>query len=103
MTMHRLPCGVIYTDAFATHLAELQEEEDADRNGQILCLEYLRCVTGEKTGASWWKLEWAPRHRAPEDCLFAIGSVLVWLSLQTQRGLKHRCLDWRDGEVVIRS
>ena len=35
--------------------------------------------------------------------MFKIGSVPVVLSRQSQRGLKNRCLDWRDGQVAVLS
>jgi hypothetical protein len=101
--MHRLRCGIIYTNAFADYLARLELEQREGGARQILALDYLRCGTGEQSGSAWWKVEWLPEHRAPEDCRFTIGQVPVCLSRQSQRGLKHRCIDWRDGSVVIRS
>lgn len=100
--MHRLRCGVIYTNAFAEYLSAM--EQSAPREARkIISVEYLRCSTGEGAGKSWWKIEWVPEHRAPEECRFKIGDIPVCLSRQSQRGLKHRCIDWRDGQVVIRS
>ena len=102
ITMHRLRCGVIYTNAFADYLATLTEAVERGAR-KIIQLEYLKCSTGEKKDAAWWKVEWVPEHRAPEDCRFKIGQVAVCLPRQSQRGLKHRCIDWREGQVVIRS
>lgn len=96
--MHRLRCGVIYTNAFATYLAGL-----AHGPQQVLALEYLRASSGPSKGTAWWRMEWWPAHRAPEDCMFKIGTVPVVLSRQSQRGLKNRCLDWRDGQVAVLS
>jgi hypothetical protein len=98
--MHRLRCGVIYTNAFADYLAQLSQGAS---QRQILALDYLKASTGPKKGTAWWQIEWLPEHRAPAECRFKIGSVPVCLSKQSQRGLKHHCLDWRDGQVVVRS
>jgi hypothetical protein len=97
-TMHRLRCGVIYTNAFADYIAGL-----AHGPRQVLALEYLRASTGPKKGSEWWRMEWWPAHRAPEECMFKIGTVPVVLSRQSQRGLKNRCLDWRNGQVAVLS
>jgi hypothetical protein len=100
--MHRLRCGVIYTNAFADYLAQL-EGDCPDPRRSIICLEYLRAGTKQGEAKEWWRVDWLPEHRAPEDCRFTIGSTEVCLSRQSQRGLKHRCIDWRDGQVVVRS
>jgi hypothetical protein len=100
--MHRLRCGVIYTNAFADYLSALGGDA-APSSKKILSVEYVRCSTGGAAGKAWWTIDWVPVHRAPEECRFLIGQIPVCLSRQSQRGLKHRCIDWRDGQVVIRS
>jgi hypothetical protein len=99
--MHRLRCGIIYTNAFAEYLATLSQEGTRVKD-KILSLEYLRCTSGEKAGAEWWNVQWMPAHRVPEECRFTIGTLPVGLSRQSQRGLKDRCIDCRDGQVIIR-
>lgn len=101
--MHRLRCGVIYTNAFADYLEKYTQSQPPGHQRPILALEYLRASTGPSKGTAWWQIDWVPEHRAPEECRFRIGCVPVCLSKQSQRGLKHRCLDWRDGQVVVRS
>ncbi|MBL9114145.1 MAG: hypothetical protein JNJ83_03990 [Verrucomicrobiaceae bacterium] len=99
--MHRLRCGVIYTNAFAEYLAQLERSRPQART--IIALDYVRCTAGQNQAKEWWKVEWMPEHRAPDDCRFTIGNTPVCLSRQSQRGLKHRCIDWRDGQVVVKS
>jgi hypothetical protein len=97
--MHRLRCGVIYTNAFADYIAKVASPADAAR---VLALDYVAVSQGE-TKKAWWHMDWMPVAKADDTCRFKIGDVLVYLSKQCQRGLKHRCLDWRDGQVVVRS
>jgi len=99
--MHRLRCGVIYTNAFAEHLAELHTCSEAGTVRKILALEYVRASSGDQKGGAWWDVQWVPEKRVPVECRFEIGSVPVCLSRQSQQGLKNRCLDWRDGAVVV--
>jgi hypothetical protein len=99
-SMHKLRCGVIYTNEFADYLAGLSQSVDTASVRKVMALEYLRSADGKE---AWWNIEWVPESRAPEDCRFNIGQVPVCLSKQSQRGLKHRCLDWRDGKVLVRS
>jgi len=100
--MHRLRCGVIYTNAFAAYLAAMGHPASGPGR-KIISVDYVRCSTGDSAGKEWWKIEWVPEHRAPEECRFKIGDIPICLSRQSQRGLKHRCIDCRDGQVVIRS
>ena len=97
--MHRLRCGVIYTNAFAEYLAKVPPPAD---HARVLALDYISVSQGPARN-SWWRMDWLPEQKADESCRFKIGDVLVYLSKQCQRGLKHRCLDWRDGQVVVRS
>jgi hypothetical protein len=98
--MHRLRCGVIYTNAFAEYLSQMSQSAVSLVKHRVLALEYLRSAEGK---GAWWNIGWVPEARAPEDCRFTIGETPVCLSRQSQRGLKNRCLDWRDGQVVVRT
>lgn len=101
--MHRLRCGVIYTNAFADYLSRLPPpvgQSPSQTPSRVLALDYVSTGKGK---AAWWQMDWLPAHQAEETNRFKIGDVLVFLSKQCQRGLKHRCLDWRDGQVVVRS
>ena len=101
--MHRLSCGVIYTNAFADHLASLAAPLRTSEQRYVLALEYLRVTKDDGQSEDWWQMNWVPEKRTPLEQRFTIGTVPVSLSKQTQRGLKHRCLDWREGKVVIKS
>jgi hypothetical protein len=98
--MHRLRCGVIYTNAFADYLATVGEQASPDT---ILALEYVRFASGPRKGTAWWRMDWLPTQSTDLQCHFTIGKISVFISAQSQRGLKERCLDWRDGQVVVRS
>ncbi len=100
--MHRLRCGVIYTNAFAAHLTALHEAQVAENFGKVLALDYVRAATGDQKGREWWRVDWVVGQQVAEDCRFLIDKVPVCLTKQSQRGLKNRCLDWRDGAVLIR-
>ena len=97
--MHRLRCGVIYTNAFADYLATVNADASPDT---IIALEYVRFASGPKKGTAWWRMDWLPMINTDEAHRVTIGSVLVFISAQSLRGLKDRCLDWRDGQVVVR-
>ncbi len=101
--MHRLRCGVIYTNAFAGHLAELYAARDPGAAGNILELEYVKVAGADEKNGIWWRMDWVPEKRVPVECRFEMGRSPVCMRQQTQRGLKNRCLDWRDGAVVIKS
>ncbi len=101
--MHRLTCGVIYTYAFADYLASFDAPLRTTEQRYVLALEYLRVTKEDGAAEDWWQMHWVPEKRTPLEQRFTIGSVPVSLSKQTQRGLKHRCLDWRDGKVVVKS
>ena len=100
--MHRLPCGVIYTDAFASYLAGIDSPLRTSELRYVLALEYLRCTKPGGEKEDWWQMNWVPEKRTPLEQRFTIGETPVSLSKQTQKGLKHRCLDYRDGKVVIK-
>jgi len=100
--MHRLRCGVIYTNAFAAHLTALHEAQVQDHFGKVLGLDYMRMATGDQKGKEWWRVDWVIGQHVPEECRFKIDQVPVSMSKNTQRGLKNRCLDFKDGAVIVR-
>ncbi len=100
--MHRLRCGVIYTNAFAAHLLSIYETRTEAEKGKVLALDYLRASGGVKGAKEWWRVDWVYGSQVEEHCRFLIGEVPVGLNKPSQRGLKDRCLDFRDGAVVVR-
>lgn len=100
--MHRLRCGVIYTNAFADHLTALHQSQVADNFGRVLALDYLRASGGAQGAREWWRVDWVMGHPVPEEDRFLIAQVPVCMNKATRRGLKDRCLDVRDGAVVVR-
>jgi hypothetical protein len=101
--MQRLPCGVIYTSAFADYLTTLEAPLRTTEQRYVLSLDYLRSLKADGTQEDWWRMDWVPEKRTPLEQRFTIGTIPVSLSRQTQAGLKNRCLDYRDGQVVVRS
>lgn len=101
MLLSKLTCGVIYTDAFQRYLEEIYAQQAEDNYGQIPTFEYVRCATGPQKGKAWWQLTWTPSETAPDYRRHRIGSVEVHIPKQAQHGLRERCLDYRDGIVVV--
>ncbi len=101
MTLSKLTCGVIYTDAFSDYLATIQDEQHEDHPQQILTLEYIRCASGPLKGKAWWQLHWMPVDAAPDFRRFQMGEVPVHISKTAQHGLRERCLDYQGGNVVV--
>jgi hypothetical protein len=98
--MHKLRCGVIYTNEFADYLFNLSKTAVVAVQRKVMELEYLRTADGKE---AWWNISWVPESKATEDCRFVIGQTPVYLRRQSQKGLKNRCLDWRNGQVMVRS
>lgn len=96
--MLKLRCGVIFLEGFVKHLTERAATEDI----KITSIEYLRCLDGERKGGQWWRLGWVPKGALPKHCVFKLeDGVTVAMSPQTQKGLKHRWVDYREGEIVV--
>lgn len=100
-TLARLPCGVIYTEAFSDYLATVHEEQVEDNPRKIITLEYVRYGSGELKGRAWWQLQWVPVDSAPDYRCFRMGPIFVHIPKSVQQGLKERCLDFREGRVVV--
>ena len=100
--MHRFRCGVIYTNAFAAHLTALHQSQVADHFGKVLALDYMRAVTADQKAREWWRVDWVVGQVVPEEDRFLMAQVQVCMNKATRRGLKDRCLDVRDGAVVVR-
>lgn len=101
MLLSKLSCGVIYTDAFQRYLEEFYDEEADYNPRKIITFEYIRIATGENKGKAWWQLTWWPLNAAPEYRRYRIGDVMVHIPKQAKLGLRERCLDYRNGQVVV--
>ncbi len=101
MNLHRHPCGIIYSQAFAEHLADKHQREDGQHVGELLSLDYVRCASGPHAGASWYQLTWVAAASVPLAERFHIGGTLVHIHKQTRNGLKRRGLHCVDGQVRV--
>jgi hypothetical protein len=101
-TLSKLPCGVIYTEAFVAWLEELYAVESTKHPRQVLTLDYVRCKSGAQQGNAWWQLLWTPEEVVPAHRTFKLNNLPVYLSKATQHGLRERCLDCEGGRVVVR-
>lgn len=101
LVLSKLPCGVIYTDAFCGHLTKLHEKQCDDHPQQILTLEYVRCASGPLKGKAWWQILWVPERAVPDYRCFRLGPIRVHIPKSVQHGLRERCLDYRDGRVIV--
>ena len=99
--LERLRCGVIYTAAFRDWLAAWRTREAAANFGLVPELTYVRIAGGQRDGQSWVSIIWRPLQGIKEHEIYQIGPVKVFLNPQTRRALRERCLDIRDGAVVV--
>jgi hypothetical protein len=109
--LERLRCGVIFTGAFIDHLREECARErlraastrggKGDSNSRIPVIHYVRCLDGERKDEAWWSVNWERRDKLAAGDLFTVAGVEVALPRQTQKGLKWRHIDFRDGKVVV--
>ncbi len=99
--MERLRCGVIFTDPFLAFLGGLAAREAVLHPGEVLALDYIRCVDGARAGQSWLEWMWVRRSGLSEHCFFRVAGLELYLSPPTQQGLKHRYLDMRDGKPFV--
>ena len=102
LTLFKLPCGVIYTGAFCDWVARVHEEQAQDHPHRVLTLDYVRCASGPQRGRAWWQVLWVPEDSAPEHRVFRLGKIPVHLPKPVQHGLRERCLDCENGQVVVR-
>lgn len=101
MLLSKLSCGIIYTDAFQQYLEEFHSLHAPHHPGKIATFEYVRIATGDQKGKAWWQLIWTPILTAPDYRRHRIGNVEVHIPKQAQHGLRERCLDYRDGKVIV--
>ncbi|MBP7950870.1 MAG: hypothetical protein KA004_14560 [Verrucomicrobiales bacterium] len=100
--MDRLRCGVVVTDAFASHLHAWWLAEQHRHASKIPSLDYVHCREGLRAGEDWMTFSWVTPARFPESEMFDVGGVRLHLSRRTQQGLKWRCLDAKNGQVMVR-
>ena len=96
--MTRLRCGTILLNGFLDHIAESACRAPEER---VVTLEYIKCAAGAQAGQQWARLGSTRRHGLPADCLFEADGVTVCMSPQTQRGLRDKWVDFRDGQLVV--
>lgn len=109
--MLRLRCGVILTDPFLAWLREWTAREGTSHAGRVLALDYIRCREGPRAGQAWLEWLWVKRAGLSPHCLFRIDGVAteqnapapldLYLSPQTQAGLRWRHLSARDGQPTV--
>lgn len=109
--MIRLRCGVILTDAFLAWLRDWTAREGTSHAGRVLALDYIRCREGPRAGQAWLEWLWVKRAGLSAHCLFRIDGVAtendapapldLYLSPQTQKGLRWRHLDARGGLPTV--
>ncbi|MCP4846424.1 MAG: hypothetical protein GY899_00565 [Verrucomicrobiaceae bacterium] len=99
--MQRLRCGVILLDGFIDHLAELAVSRAGGDGTLVSSLEYIRCVEGEQAGEEWTNLGSINRTNLSSECVFDVDGVTLYMSRQTQRGLRDKWVDCREGAVVV--
>src|SRR4051794_14425680 len=97
LTLFKLPCGIIYTDAFREWVARTHTEQSPSHPHRVLTLDYVRCASGPRRGHAWWQILWVPQDCAPRHRCYHIGAVLVHVPKPVQLGLRERCLDCEDG------
>lgn len=102
VTLSKLPCGVIYTDAFQNWLERMHEEKSPDHPHRMLTLDYVRCASGPQRGRAWWQVLWVPLDAIPSHRVFRVGRVPVHVPKPAQIGLRERCLDCENDQVVVR-
>jgi hypothetical protein len=99
--MDRLRCGVIITQEFSSFLTEWWRAEPSQHAERVPSLEFVHCGEGARAGESWVTLSWVLAKKLPEHERFDVDGVPLHLSRQSQRGLKWRCLDAREGKLVV--
>ena len=99
--MERLRCGVVYTTEFAAFLEKWWRAQPEHHAAKVPSLEYVHCRDGPRAGESWASLMWMYVRHLPDYELFEIAQVRLHLPRASQKGLKWRCLDAREGELVV--
>lgn len=99
--MDRLRCGVIYTTEFASFLHRWWMADPHHHADRIPSLDFVHCKDGPRAGESWVSLSWVFRKGLPDHELFEISGIQLHLPRQSQKGLKWRCLDAKNGRMVV--
>lgn len=100
-TLSRLPCGIIYTEAFHAWLSKVQAREADAHPHRMLTLDYIRCASGPRRGRAWWRVHWTPMDAAAPHSVFRMGDLKVHIPKAVQLGLRDRCLDVENERVVV--
>ena len=99
--MQRLRYGVILLDGFIDHLAECAVSRAGGDGTHVSSLEYVRCVEGEQAGEEWTQLGSINRGNLSAECLFEVDGAMLFMSRQTQKGLRDKWVDYREGKLVV--
>lgn len=99
--MQRLRCGVILLDGFIDYLAECAVSRPGGDGTHISSLEYVRCVEGKQAGEQWAKLGIINRVNLSAQCVFEVDGALLYMSRQTQKGLRNKWVDYREEKLVV--
>ncbi len=99
--LERLRCGIIVTSAFTGWLAAWKARESAANFGLVPELNFVQCKEGSRAGQSWVSLIWRPLEGIAEHEIHAVGTVRIFFPRQTRAALRERCLDVRDGLIVV--
>lgn len=83
------------------HIEDLYIRESADHRGEVIAIEYTKCIDGERAGQSWWRQTWATRRGIPEYMIFQVAGVDVFFPPKSAKALKDHFMDFKDGQVVI--
>ena len=101
--LERMRCGVITTAAFREWLSLWHAREAAHNFGFVAQLAYVRCREGTLAGQAWVTVMWSPLKGMGEHEIYPIaGKVKIYLNKATRTALRDRCLDIRDGAIIVR-
>jgi hypothetical protein len=103
LVLHKLRCGLIYSQAFMEYLESKHNIERFGHPADVLHLEYVRCSQGDLAGQEWWQITWISGMQAPTEHRHRIGDVEVCIHRQAMRGLKNRMLHYDGQNVVVKS
>jgi hypothetical protein len=99
--MIKLRGEIILTDAFIRFLILEYAQQAIQHPDCILALDYLRCKEGPRAGEAWLDRLWLPRRSLSAEHIFPVAGLEIYLSPQTQKGLKHHYLDCKDGQPYV--
>ena len=99
--MQRLRCGVILLDGFIDHLAECAVSRPGGDGTHIASLEYVRCIEGTQAGEEWAELGLIHRGNLSAEYVFEVDGAMLYMSRQTQKGLRDKWVDYRAEKLVV--